>query len=688
MFTYEEYYKIYNSACENEYREALEKLDDMLRSMGLPKEKGFREKVFWFLRAQAEFLQKICLLEQKRTEEYLQTASLAQLQEDQALLYADILPDGYEKSYTNPAYASSLFGAGLGPAIAAVAAYFRGSIAHIDTHRRFCLLKTVKFFFTLQYKMTHERVTVEGLGQLLRTQKTGMLDTEIGLSVHEKLSPLNEALMNRVMNAVDPYSLYAFGVYVDENALAMQKYLANLPEETVEKMAKAFVSAYRESFYRERKDIRKKKTVGIHYPLGMERVIAAAAPLFASEIGFTPFIRFVAASAPNRQYEHDHRFDWTLYFDEAYANAYLEKYAKTVGDNKALFTSYGGPACMDFFDEKPFAPQMTATLMPTPEQDALYAKVSNELDRLYEAAVGTNTVFTMVAYPSPAIGEHFEEIFDEMIQINTMDKVHHEKAQNSLINALDKGQSVFIKGRGNNETILTVALWPIENPYRHTNFYNCLADFNVPMGEVYTSPKLVGTNGLLHVEDCYLDGLYYKNLKLWFEDGYVTDYRCDNFDTPEEGRKYIADTILHPYKTLPMGEFAIGTNTRAYCMAEKYQIWDKLPVLVSEKCGPHFALGDTCFAYEEDQSVYNYDRKEVKARENEKTALRRENPDEAYTGIHTDITLPFDSIERISVNTSRGATDLIRAGRFVLPGTDLLNEPMLQRDLANARNDQ
>ena len=47
--------------------------------------------------------------------------------------------------------------------------------------------------------------------------------------------------------------------------------------------------------------------------------------------------------------------------------------------------------------------------------------------------------------------------------------------------------------------------------------------------------------------------------------------------------------ILKNHETLPMGEFAIGTNTTAYEVALRYGILDKFPILIAEKMGPHFA---------------------------------------------------------------------------------------------------
>ena len=79
------------------------------------------------------------------------------------------------------------------------------------------------------------------------------------------------------------------------------------------------------------------------------------------------------------------------------------------------------------------------------------------------------------------------------------------------------------------------------------------------------------------------------------------------------------------HETLPMGEFAIGTNTTAYRMARDFDIADKLPILIAEKTGPHFAVGDTCYSHEEDMVTYNPDGKQIVARENDFSKLRSED---------------------------------------------------------------
>ena len=63
------------------------------------------------------------------------------------------------------------------------------------------------------------------------------------------------------------------------------------------------------------------------------------------------------------------------------------------------------------------------------------------------------------------------------------------------------------------------------------------------------------------------------------------------------------------------------------------------------------------------------------ARDNECSIRRKENVAEAYFNCHTDITIPYDELGEIAVVCGDGRrTALIKDGRFVLPGTEKLNE--------------
>ena len=93
--------------------------------------------------------------------------------------------------------------------------------------------------------------------------------------------------------------------------------------------------------------------------------------------------------------------------------------------------------------------------------------------------------------------------------------------------------------------------------------------------------------------------------------------------------------------------------------------------------GPHIAVGDPCFARGEDAPIRNLlDHKQMCARENERPARRHEDLD-VYYNVHTDITLPYEQLAAlIGVRPDDTEVAIIREGRFVLPGTEALNEPL------------
>lgn len=153
----------------------------------------------------------------------------------------------------------------------------------------------------------------------------------------------------------------------------------------------------------------------------------------------------------------------------------------------------------------------------------------------------------------------------------------------------------------------------------------------------------------------------------------ISEYTCKNFKTEEENKAFIKENLLYNRDTLPMGEFAIGTNTTAYVMAKRYDILYQLPILIVEKMGPHFAVGDTCYSHCEETEVHNPDGKEIVAKYNE---CSKEGE---YFQCHTDITIPYEELDSICAITLGGDEILlIKDGKFVLSGTETLNEPLTE----------
>ena len=112
-------------------------------------------------------------------------------------------------------------------------------------------------------------------------------------------------------------------------------------------------------------------------------------------------------------------------------------------------------------------------------------------------------------------------------------------------------------------------------------------------------------------------------------------------------------------------------------MGIQYDIQAKLPILIAEKTGPHFAVGDTCYSHVEEVKVYNPDGKEIIARSNEVVDGNKVDESKAYFNCHTDITIPYNELQLIAAVKADGTSiAIIEDGKFVLPGTEELNIPL------------
>ena len=611
-------------------------------------------------------------------------------------LYQDILPEHYDESYGNPDYAVKKLGETYGKLLCFLYSEIRAMVVYAFEQRLENLVILAELFIEVYNEF--EGDTLPGyrqIQQILYWFESDYSDVLVERRTREGVDPSLDFAVKIIMDSdlTDLRYLYRYGEYVSDQELATAKYLNELPEKTVKLMTDTFTEGYRMCFVTGNKDLSKKTTVNIRYQLGFERMIRRAIENF-EKLGLKPVIFRAAPESinrrgtnrigyfggiPNRQYDYDHREDGALYLDKNLVERKLGVIRTAYEDLKDLALGHAGPACVETFGEEPFLPKTCDhAFCYSEKQQKLSVEYSNEVSQIVNRYIkGDERGFTIIAFPVPAIGENFREIFGETIKMNTLDYEKYKRIQQSIIDALDQGEKVHILGKGENHTDLTVALLSLADPEKETLFENCLADANIPVGEVFTSPKLSGTNGVLEVGEVFLNGLCYQKLHMEFCDGMVTSYSCGNFETEEENQSYIRQNVMFHHDTLPLGEFAIGTNTVAYAMAEKFQIARKLPVLIAEKMGPHFAVGDTCYSWAEDIPVKNPDGKEVIARDNQVSLLRKEDPSKAYFGCHTDITIPYKELDSIRVIRKDGTwISIIEDGRFVLPGTEELNEPL------------
>lgn len=627
-----------------------------------------------------------------------ENAALEELQRVNTDLYKDVLDstDAYDKSFANPSYACERLGLDYGRLLSFLYIEIRGMIVYAYEKRTAQMTAVAELFveiycmFEQADRLPEYKSVLDCVYWYVSDYSDDMIEYRISEMLNPDYSFATDIIMNSDLN--DLRYLYRFGEYITDNEIKTARYLNSLSQSEIESMAATFTEGYRIGFELGNKDISRKKTVNIRYCIGFERLVREEIKQF-EKIGLKSTIYRAAAdsinkkmhikigyvsTSPNKQMDYDHRFDNALYLDSQFVERKLGALKLAYEKNKTYAAEFGGPAVMEIFGEVPFEPvDKPESLRLDEKQQKLSVKYNNEASAIVNTYIkGEERSFTIIAYPIPEIGDNYEQIFNETVKINTLDYDKYKVIQQNIIEALDGADYVSVKGCNGNTTDMRVSIMPIADKTSQTVFENCLADVNIPLGEVFTSPVLKNTTGRLNVSQVYLNDLKFKNLSVEFRDGFVTGYNCDNFADEDKNKAFFKENVLYNHDTLPIGEFAIGTNTTAYVMANKYDIVYKLPILIVEKMGPHFAIGDTCYSRSEDIVVFNPNGKEIISRDNEVSLLRKTQPEKAYFNCHTDITIPYDEIGSISAIHSDGKEiKIIENGRFVLEGCEELNKP-------------
>jgi len=675
---------------EMRYELAIERIEN------IKGENTVSEKYRDYFRTLADFALLVDKLKEKIENGEYYKFSIEELECWNTHLYDDVLGEHYKTSYANPAFATEKFGIEYGRLLSFLYTELRGVISYAFEKKTEYLDILFELFIEVYNQFEEENEPeYEHVRQTIYWYASDYCDVFLADRIKEQIDPEDNFAADLIMNSDfnDVRYLYYYGEYVSENEKRTAMHLNELPLETIQKMADVYTEGYRIGFVNTGKNLSKKATVNIRYTLGFERVIRIAIENFR-KMGLKPTIYRAGVSVltkrqhlkigyyggiANKQYEYDHKDDQALILDRQFMERKLEVMRTTYEQYKDLARRHAGPACMETFGEEPFTPvSKSEAVKLNDKQKEISLEYDSKSSQIVNSYIpGDERSFTIVAYPVPEIGDQYEEIFDEIIKINTLDAKVYEKVQQTIIDALDQGTSVHILGNNGNHTDLRVQLYKLKDPKKETIFENCVADVNIPVGEVFTSPVLEGTNGVLHVSQVYLNELLYKDLEVTFSNGMVADYSCKNFEHELENKEYFLDNVLYRHPTLPLGEFAIGTNTTAYVAAKKYNIADKMPILIAEKMGPHFAVGDTCYSWAEDIKVYNPNGKEIVARDNSVSIQRKEDVSAAYFHCHTDITIPYEELKSITVECADGnEIEIIRDGIFVLPGTEILNEPL------------
>ena len=434
------------------------------------------------------------------------TATREELQQRNHALYEDILPENYENSFANPAYAVKMLGEEFGVLVSFLYTEMRSLIGFTYEGRldelviRMELFSEVYAAFVYEQQENHKLPTYAAIREILYWFVSDYADVAAEERVREMVCPENNfaAAILRTADFTDLRYLYAYGEYVGENELKMAEFMNSLPEETINTMADTYTEGYRIGFEVTGKDLSRKSTVDVRYQLGFERMMRRALENF-EKMGLQPVIYRAASSilynpsiykngfysvSPNRQYEFDHKDDKALFLDKMYCSRKLEVMHTAFEKYKKEARGYAGPAVVETFGEKEFEPvNKPESLKMTDEQSALLVENRTQMGQLQrQYIIEEERSFTIIAFPIPEVGDCFEELFRETIQINTLDYKKYQRIQQTIIDALDQADHCEIKGCNGNHTDLKVNLWKLKNPAKETIFENCVAGCEHPRG--------------------------------------------------------------------------------------------------------------------------------------------------------------------------------------------------------------
>lgn len=162
-----------------------------------------------------------------------------------------------------------------------------------------------------------------------------------------------------------------------------------------------------------------------------------------------------------------------------------------------------------------------------------------------------NTKWVILRWPTPAMaqraGMSTEAFEDFYFDVCTLDYEKLKKAEQILIDRMDRTDRVHIKGPG--KTDLSFSVKGIKS-------IGCFGDRNIPDGEVYTAPVRDSINGIIEFNcPTIYNGKPFDNIVLEFKDGKIIN--ADGSD-----RQGINDILDSDEGARYIGEFSLGVNPK------------------------------------------------------------------------------------------------------------------------------
>ena len=222
-----------NEQCEERHALAVDRL------RGSVSEETVSEKYRAFFQDTALFLLELENVRRKVSDGSWERYSLEEMQSLNEILYRDILPDHYQESYGNPAYASAHLGEVFGPLLSFLYSELRSQIPNVFEGRLRPIAAACETFIEI-YNLFEESIPQEKeVRDVLYWYVSDYADQTVRSWLWERFDPSYSFARDIIMESdlKDLRYLYGFGEYISPSELSVAEFLNSLPEETVRSMA-------------------------------------------------------------------------------------------------------------------------------------------------------------------------------------------------------------------------------------------------------------------------------------------------------------------------------------------------------------------------------------------------------------------------------------------------------------------
>ena len=212
MWNIKKYYEKEINAVTVEYSANVEKIEEIIMNT-----ENSEDKYFYFINFSAKLLKKYIDLEKELDEEYFEK-EIDELARENKNFYLEILPENYDKSYTNPEYAVKVFGEKYGQLMSYFYAQIRANISNSFSHKIFSINEVldnlIKFF---EYIKTGKS-DYDEMKKIITQKAHENAKSRFALS-HKEMRDGNFKRFYDVIsgNTEDLRYLYKYGLYITEN---------------------------------------------------------------------------------------------------------------------------------------------------------------------------------------------------------------------------------------------------------------------------------------------------------------------------------------------------------------------------------------------------------------------------------------------------------------------------------------